>query len=136
MCQLILTISHEDGTSRTDIIEREYGEDGRLVRSTDNSGIYYGYYRANGSHSHESTIVTVYEYDGEGRLAVTTMERNSVEITRNGTFTGTDIERSEYSYGDGVVTINSHIENSYSSGSSNSWDNEETFEINEYGRKL
>ena len=128
--------SDEDGTSRTDIIEREYGEDGRLVRSTDNSGIYYGYYRANGSHSHESTIVTVYEYDGEGRLAVTTMERNSVEITRNGTFTGTDIERSEYSYGDGVVTVRTHFETSNSSGSSDSWDNEETFEINEYGMKL
>lgn len=45
-------------------------------------------------------------------------------------------ERSEYSYGDGVVTVNSHIENFHSSGSSDSWDNEETFEINEYGRKL
>ena len=63
-------------------------------------------------------------------------ERTYVEVTRTGTSTGTTIERSEYSYGDGVVTINSHIENSYSSGSSDSWDNEETFEINAYGRKL
>ena len=128
--------SKEDGSSSSSIKEYEYGGDGRRERSTANSEDYYGGYRANGTHSHESTTVITYEYDGEGRLSGTTKERTYVEVTRTGTSTGTTIERSEYSYGDGVVTINSHIENSYSSGSSNSWDNEETFEINEYGRKL
>ena len=128
--------SKEDGSSSTSIKEYEYGGDGRRERRTENSEDYYGGYRANGTHSHESTTVIAYEYDGEGRLSGTTKERTYVEVTRTGTSTGTTIERSEYSYGDGVVTINSHIENSYSSGSSDSWDNEETFEINEYGRKL
>ena len=128
--------SKEDGSSSSSIKEYEYGGDGRRERSTANSEDYYGGYRANGTHSHESTTVIAYEYDGEGRLSGTTKERTYVEVTRTGTSTGTTIERSEYSYGDGVVTINSHIENSYSSGSSDSWDNEETFEINAYGRKL
>ena len=128
--------SKEDGSSSSSIKEYEYGGDGRRERRTENSEDYYGGYRANGTHSHESTTVIAYEYDGEGRLSGTTKERTYVEVTRTGTSTGTTIERSEYSYGDGVVTINSHIENSYSSGSSDSWDNEETFEINAYGRKL
>ncbi len=128
--------AEEDGDSSISITEYEYGGDGRRERRTENSEDYYGGYRANGTHSHESTTVIAYEYDGEGRLSGTTKERTYVEVTRTGTSTGTTIERSEYSYGDGVVTINSHIENSYSSGSSDSWDNEETFEINAYGRKL
>lgn len=128
--------AEEDGSSSSSIKEYEYGGDGRRERSTANSEDYYGGYRANGTHSHGSTTVIAYEYDSEGRLSGTTKERTYVEVTRTGTSTGTTIERSEYSYGDGVVTVNSHIENSYSSGSSDSWDNEETFEINAYGRKL
>ena len=131
--------SDEDGSSSTDITEREYGEDGRLVRRTYSSENYYGY-RANGTHSHESTTVTACEYDGEGRLAGMTEERTSVEVTRNGTFTNTSITRSEYSYRDGVVAVNIHLEqtkeNPYDGGSSESSDREETFKINEYGREL
>ena len=128
--------SKEDGSSSSSIIEYEYGGDGRRERSTENSEDYYGGYRANGTTSHEKARVMTYEYDGEGRLTAVTQEDNSIEVTRNVTSTSTFIERSEYSYGDGVVTVNSHIENSHSSGSSDSWDSEETFEINEYGRKL
>ena len=91
--------SKEDGSSSSSIKEYEYGGDGRRERSTANSEDYYGGYRANGTHSHESTTVITYEYDGEGRLSGTTKERTYVEVTRTGTSTGTTIERSEYSYG-------------------------------------
>lgn len=124
------------GGEDTYVKEYEYGEDGRLLSYRHKDSNFYGYSRANGSISHESEAVVTYEYDSEDRLAAVTRESNSTEVTRTGTSTGTHIERSEYSYGDGVVTVSTHFETSSNSGSSDSWDNEETFEINEYGMKL